>query len=242
MHHLSRVRTIRSTPRAALARIGAPVVILALCAAMACDSATAPGSSSRAALVTPVDESGLVGTAGGTLDSAIVVQVSDVAGSAVPGAKVVFTAELGHFAADTVLTDEEGRASATYEPGTTAGTDTVRATVQGAEAPAVFFVNIHASAPVALAVVAGDNQSGAAGVALPDSLSVHVVDAYGNGVSGIAITWTPSGSSTISGADATTGDHGIARATLTPGAGAQTVTVHADAAGLTDVTFNASGT
>ena len=63
----------------------------------------------------------------------------------------------------------------------------------------------------AMATVAGDNQTGPAGVALATAPAVKVTNAAGAPVSGVSIAFSvPQGSGSITGAAATTGADGVA--------------------------------
>ncbi len=109
-------------------------------------------------------------------------------------------------------------------------------------------VVIGAGAPSVIAAASDQNQSApvSSSVVAP---SVLVTDAQGNGVSGVAVTFTvTAGGGTIvpaSGGTVATNQSGVATLTSwTLGAGAGTNTVTASVAGLTGspVTFNATGT
>src|SRR5207245_2954030 len=97
-----------------------------------------------------------------------------------------------------------------------------------------------------IALQAGNNQTVAAGSAVPIPPAVIVKDASGNPVAGVAVTVAVApGNGTITGPNQTTDANGIARVgswTLATTAGANTLT--ATAAGLTGspVTFTATGT
>ncbi len=97
-----------------------------------------------------------------------------------------------------------------------------------------------------IALQAGNNQTVAAGTAVPIPPAVIVKDASGNPVAGVAVTFAVApGNGTITGPNQTTDANGIARVgswTLATTAGANTLT--ATAAGLTGspVTFTATGT
>jgi plastocyanin len=94
--------------------------------------------------------------------------------------------------------------------------------------------------PNSIAVNAGNNQIGAAGTALAESLAVIVKDLSGAVLSGITVTFAiTAGGGSVSPASRTTDAGGIAktRRTLGPNAGTQTVT--ASAANLTPVQFSA---
>jgi uncharacterized protein (TIGR03437 family) len=77
-----------------------------------------------------------------------------------------------------------------------------------------------------LSIVAGNNQSGAAGQALPVSLLVSVTDACGNPISGAKVSWTVTqGSATLSNTSSTSNSNGAVSTNLIFGAAAGTVQV-----------------
>ena len=51
--------------------------------------------------------------------------------------------------------------------------------------------------PAALQIVTGGAQTGAAGQALPEPLTVQVLDAAGHGLRGLVVTWTVTGGGTL---------------------------------------------
>src|SRR5258705_740695 len=94
--------------------------------------------------------------------------------------------------------------------------------------------------PNTIAVNGGNNQVGAAGSALPESLAVIVKDQSGAVLSGVSVTFAiAAGGGAVSPASRVTDALGIAktRRTLGPNAGTQTVT--ASAGNLTPVQFSA---
>jgi hypothetical protein len=123
------------------------------------------------------------------------------------------------------------------------GQSTVTATAEGKTATAT--VTVVPGPPTALSIEAGQGQTATAGSAVSIAPAVKVTDAFGNPISGFAITFAvASGGGTITGAAATTNAAGVATLgswTLGSTAGPNTVT--ASGAGLTpaSVTFTASG-
>jgi hypothetical protein len=78
--------------------------------------------------------------------------------------------------------------------------------------------DVDAPVPANIQAVAGIDQSGTVGTALSDSLTVLVTDADGNGVHGVAVTWSVlSGGGQISPTTSTTNDDGLAAAQFTLG-------------------------
>jgi adhesin/invasin len=123
------------------------------------------------------------------------------------------------------------------------GQSTITANVEGKSATAV--VTALPGPPTALEIAAGDGQTAVAGGAVTTLPAVRVTDAFGNPISGFAITFAvASGGGTITGAAATTNASGIATVgSWTLGASAGPNTLTASGSGLTppSVTFTASG-
>jgi hypothetical protein len=91
--------------------------------------------------------------------------------------------------------------------------------------------------PVArLAITAGENQTGVAGVALPTTWQVQAFDATGNAVIGATINFAAPGGGTVSPGTATTDVNGIAKTTLTLGQTIGTYAFTATVAGTSSVT------
>jgi protocatechuate 3,4-dioxygenase beta subunit len=131
---------------------------------------------------------GTVGTALGTLVSA---KVTDLSGNPVPNAPVTWTVVSGggQIIATRQTTDSTGRSFATWTLGTIGGAQTASAALASGVSVG-FRATAAAGAPVQLVQVAGSGQSGVVGHALGTLLSVRVVDAYGNGVAGAAVTFS----------------------------------------------------
>src|SRR5688572_22620079 len=123
------------------------------------------------------------------------------------------------------------------------GQSTIAAASEGKTASAT--VTVVPGAPTALAIVAGEGQTAVAGSAVATPPAVRVTDAFGNPISGFAITFAvASGGGTITGGAATTNASGIATIgnwTLGTTAGPNTLT--ASGSGLTpaSVAFTATG-
>jgi adhesin/invasin len=180
---------------------------------------------------------GTVGTALGTLVSA---KVTDLSGNPVPNAPVSWTAVSGggQIIATRQTTDSTGRSFATWTLGTTGGSQTVRAALASGISVG-FRATAAAGAPVQLIQVAGSGQTGTVGLALTTPLSVRVVDSYGNGVAGAAVSF--SADQGTFGAVAVTDSLGgtLGRWTLGQQTGLQTSS--ASLFGTAPVTFVATG-
>jgi plastocyanin len=94
--------------------------------------------------------------------------------------------------------------------------------------------------PNTIAVSAGNNQVGAAGTALAESLAVIVRDQGGAPLAGVNVTFTiAAGGGSVSPASRATNAAGIAKTSRTLGPNAGTQTVNAGAGSLTPVQFSA---
>lgn len=102
---------------------------------------------------------------------------------------------------------------------------------------------IFGGSPTTLLMESGDGQTAAPDTQLPDSLAVKVVDAYGNGVAGVEVTWAiTTGTGSLSATVTNTDAAGIATTAFTLGSTLGTYTVDATSTGLTGspVTFTAT--
>jgi adhesin/invasin len=174
------------------------------------------------------------------------VLVRDASGNPVPGTAVVFavTAGGGSVAGAAATTDAAGSASpANWTLGTTAGQNTLTATVAGLQPLVINALGV-AGAAVGLDIAAGNGQTAAAGTAVPIRPAVRVRDQHGNAVSATAITFAvASGGGTVTGGSQVTGVDGLATVgswTLGPNAGANSLSV--TATGLAPVTITATAT
>lgn len=183
------------------------------------------------------------GTVGATLGAAIVVVVADAVENPKAGVPVTFTVASGggSLSSTTVVTGTDGLASVTWTLGTAAGAQSVLVTSTGL--PSVTFsATANAAAPASMIIVSGNNQVGSPGVTLPQPLRARVLDQFGNGVPGVAVTFTSSpADGTIDPPSSLTGADGIAQGnwTLGPAGGLKVATV---AAGALAVEFNAGST
>ena len=235
-----------SSRSAARRRLGAaartlPLALVALAAAACHDDSTSPTSPTPvASSLTMVSGNAQSDTVAATLPSALVVQVKDQNGAAMANVAVTWTVSSGGgtLANASGVTDAAGQASASWTLGTTAGTDTVTASVSGL-ASVVFVATATAGAAAKLAIVSGDGQTAASGAALANPLIVRATDQYGNAVSGATVTWTAAADGVLASATTTTDASGLASTAFTfgPTTGAQTVTATLAAASPVSVTF-----
>jgi hypothetical protein len=214
-----------------------PVVSTVMIAlVVACSDSTSPPQPTGVTASAAVSATATVGSAVGTPPA---VKVVDGKGAPVAGVAVQFTVTAGGgtLGRSSATTDASGVASAeSWKLGTTAGVNTVDATVSGL--PVVHFsVTGTAAAAASIAALAGDAQSAPVGTALATAPSVVVKDQYGNVVAGAAVTFAvTSGGGTVAGGTVTTGADGVARVggwTLGISVGAQQLRASAGTLGTT---------
>ena len=187
---------------------------------------------------------GQSGVVGEPLDVAPSVRVLDALGDPIASLDVGFTAPEGAIepagggdASESVIvrTGADGVAEAgAWILGTTPGTYELEVAVPGL--PTLVLTATALTGPPAVVTrVSGDGQRGAANTALPDPLVARVTDAYGNPVSGVTVTFTPSSSNgSVSPTQDTSDGQGLASTewTLGSGAGAQFVTASINGASV----------
>jgi hypothetical protein len=197
------------------------------------------------AAITMVSGSPQSGTVGAPLTPPLVVKVTDSSGNPVSNVTVTFSAptELTLSATSaTTGTNGQAQVNVTGLP-SLAGTYTVTASVSGVTPPATFSLTALGGAPATLTIVSGTPQSGTVGTALASPLVVKVADAYGNLLSGVAVSFqVTAGGGTLGATSVTTAANGQAQTTWTPGtAGMNTVAASVPSApSIPAVTFTAT--
>lgn len=202
-------------------------------------------------LVTPVlattltinsGSSGQTGVVGTALANPISVRVSDVAGNPVSGVTVTWTVvdSGGSTSASTTTTDINGNTSVTWTLGRKVGVDSLVASLANGVSVTIT-ANAVAGPFSNLVLVSGNTQSVAAGTVTAPMI-VRAVDANGNPVSGVAVTWTTTGGGTLSSTSTTTGADGTTSVTLTTNATAGPFTTTATTSTGAPITFNGTGT
>jgi predicted outer membrane repeat protein len=188
--------------------------------------------------------------------TALSVLVTDAFGNPVPGASVTFNASdngtgpgaaFGANGQSTAVTNAQGIATApALVANQTAGTFAVSAAV-GNLSTTFALTNTSATA-MALIGIAGGNQSTTASTVFGNRLAVLAIDAFGNAVPGLSVTFTAPNSAGSAGASfadtatVVTNSHGLAIApALTANATAGSYTVAASGGGLL-TTFGLSST
>lgn len=155
-----------------------------------------PGPATSVALVSGSGQSGSVGQ---PVAAPIIVEARDGYANAVPSTRVTVSvmAGGGTLGGTSVTTGGDGRAVLpNWTLGTAAGPQTLR--VSAGTGTVEVTATATAGTPTQLILVQGNEQAGDLGVPLTDPLRVRVADQYGNGVSGITVTYAPSAGVTIS--------------------------------------------
>ncbi|HWK89546.1 MAG TPA: Ig-like domain-containing protein [Longimicrobium sp.] len=199
------------------------------------------GEAGGPATIVKLSGDGQIGTAGTALPAPLMLMLADVHGNGVTAA-VTLTLTMGgtQVAQHVAVSNDQGVAAAQFMLPTTTGALTVAATV--ANLPPVFFtLTVGPRAPEALVKAAGDNQEGAAGAALADSLTIRTRDLFGNAVPGIPVTFTVTqGGGSVSALTVSTSAQGLAKVRFTLGPSAGTHTVNASSPGLPNTVFTAT--
>src|ERR1035437_3235131 len=135
-------------------------------------------------------------TVGKALALPLVVKITDTFGNNAVGAKVTWTPGnlSGTVSPPTDSTGTDGTASATWTVGNTATAQTLTASVAGLP-PIVFTATTSAdTGHITMTEVAGStNQTQPVSSTLPTSLSVKVIDQFGNPIVGDVVTWNAAG-------------------------------------------------
>jgi len=224
----------------------APSIALALAAGMlgCTDTLTLPGDAVPAH-IDIVTGDAQAGVAGSVLPLPLVVLVTDSLDRPVIDQTVDFSVQTGGGSVSpaSVTTGSDGRASASWTLGPSAGLQQVRAQAVGGGAPTTLLVAFSATAVSGsgslIAAVSGNDQTAPVNSALADSLVVKVSDGNGNPVSGITIDWTAVGGGTVSPATVVTGTNGRAATARVLGPTSGPQSAQASGAGLagSPVTF-----
>ncbi len=179
--------------------------------------------------------------AGTQFSQPLAVTLADQYGNLVPGSAVTFSDNNagGSFSANPVASDSHGQATVSYTAPLKAGAVAVKAAATGVSSGS-FSETVIAASASALNIIAGNNQSGAAGYTLATQLVVQVTDGYGNSVSGTPVTFSDFGAggsffpNPMIGSDT----NGLASVAYTVPTATGSVTVTAVAPGLSSVSFN----
>jgi len=168
-----------------------------------------------------------------------VTALEPYSGSTFPGVTVTFTdgGKGGTFNPPSAVTDLSGSASTSYQLPTKSGSYTLTASAASYSA-GLFTETAVAGAATALGKPKGNQQTGPVATPLPVPLTAKAKDVYGNGVSGISISYSDGGAGGLfSSNPVTTDSTGQAAVTYTTPTVPGTVKVSASANGLATVTF-----
>ena len=191
-----------------------------------------------------------------TLDTAFVIRMTDAGGNPIQGIHVDFAlsstpsgATGQSLSAAVAHTDVNGEASTVLTLGTKAGNYVVTAssdTVAGSVA--VFTARAVAGAAATMTTVAGDGQTGPAGLALNVPLAIRLRDVYDNAVPGVMVTFAfatvPNGATgqSFNPASTVTDSLGEAASVLVLGSYPGAYSVTASVANLPAASFTATAT
>jgi alpha-tubulin suppressor-like RCC1 family protein len=184
-------------------------------------------------------QSGVVAT---QLNNSLTVKVTDAVDGPKLGVLVTFAVLSGggNLNAGSATTDAAGTASVRWTLGTSAGAQSVLASVAGLT-PVTFTGTGMAGAADALTILTGNNQTGSPGSPLLDSLRVRLTDRFSNPISGVTISWAPiAGGGTVNPATSNTDANGRAATRWTLGSTGGPKSVIASGGGFVQ-TFTGGG-
>jgi hypothetical protein len=210
---------------------------------LACGDSGGPANGPPASVIKAAGDAGQA-TVGQQLTPPPKVRVTDAEGRGVPGATVTFAVASGggSVSAASAVTDASGEATVGWTLGTTAGANTLTATVSSI-APVTFTATGVAGPATTIAKESTDGLELHIGSAASPRPAVRLKDAHGNDVSGAAVTFAVTGGGgTATGTSQTTDASGVATVgSWTLGSAAGTNTMTATTGSLTAVTFTMSG-
>jgi plastocyanin len=159
-----------------------------------------------------------VDTVNATVVPDLVVVVKNETGAAVPGIIVHWTVSGGgHLSQTDDTTDGAGLSSVTWTFDSLADAQTAVATVTGLVGSPVAFTGTATAATAAtIASNSGDFQAGPVGGPLP--VTVLVTDGFGNGKSGVSVSWAAVGGGSVASPSTVTNAQGIATVSRNLGA------------------------
>lgn len=174
------------------------------------------------------------------LPNPYVVRVADRYGNPVPGVEVRWSVLLGegNLSASVTLTGDDGTASVIHRLGRIAGTQAVRATIDGLP-DAILFVSSALPGPASKAILHdGNDQVGAPGTLLVTPLAVKVLDEWDNPIQNVQVQWeVMSGGGVLSASASSTDASGIASVSYQLGTTAGQQKVRARVGGLAEAVF-----
>jgi hypothetical protein len=188
----------------------------------------------EATMLTKTGGDGQTGEVGQPLALPVEVRVDDRLGNPIAGTAVTFSVPSGSGSSGSAsaTTGTDGKAATTWTLGQAAGSGHVL--IAGGAGQAVnFFATAAAGPGDSLGKVSGDGQVGLVSAPLPESLTVRVLDQFGNPVNGHSVSFSANDGGSVSPATATTGSNGTARTQWTLGSGTGAQTAAATATGVT---------
>ncbi|MEW5930387.1 MAG: Ig-like domain-containing protein [Gemmatimonadota bacterium] len=206
---------------------------------------TATGVSAAPSSIVVVAGDGQTAVAGSAVATPPSVRVTDARGNPVVDATVTFAVATGGGTVTGATPKTDGNGIATvgsWTLGTTAGPNSLTATLEGGLSATVNATGIPGAAAT-ISIQSGDG--GTAVVATTRALEARVVDANGNGVAGVTVSWAvATGGGSLSAPSSATDGSGVASVVWTFGGTVGTQSVTATAAGLTGspLTFSAATT
>ncbi len=192
-------------------------------------------------LVQPQSGAGLTGQAGQTLTGGIQAKVfATSTGTPIPFVSLRLVGSSSgtppaQCANGFAMSDSNGNINCDVVLGGTLGTTQLTPSVGYAVNLNPIAITITPGAPATVSILQGNNQSGAAGAALPQALVVQVSDTFGNLLSGTPVTWTvvTTNGATLSQVSKNTDSNGKASALVTLGNVAGPVQISVTAGSVT---------
>jgi hypothetical protein len=210
---------------------------------------TLPGGSAAGLGLEVLRGNGQSGTVGQALPDPVVVRVATDAGTPMSGQRVAFAAPSGsavEFNPDIAVTDSKGEALTHWVLGTSPGTYVGEARIVAEGDTVIKSVTFQADAspgdPDTVRAAGPTTQPGHRGETLAESLTVVVVDRYGNPVGGAQVEWKPGkDAGQVSAPSALTGADGVSSVTWTLGSqiGVQKLETKVEGASGSPVAFSA---
>jgi hypothetical protein len=221
-------------------------VLTASSGSLATVSFTATTTAGPPASMTKNGGDNQTAVAGSAVSTPPSVLIKDANGNPASGVSVTFAVASGggSVTGGTAVTNASGIATVGgWTLGPAVGANVLTAT-SGSLTAVSFTATSLAGAAASLAKNAGDNQTAAAGSAVPVPPSVIIKDANGNPTSGVSVTFSvTSGGGSVTGATAVTNAAGIATVgSWTLGASAGANVLSASSGSLTSVSFSATAT
>lgn len=208
--------------------------VATLAGALFAATATA-GSASQVVKVSGDNQTGVENQA---LSTQIIAAAADQFGNRIPNVTLEFVASNGGSAAPASgTTNAQGELATTWTLGAGAGPQSLTATIDGTVISSAFGATAQVPGSAAnIAVFVGDNQISLRNFATNIRPAVRVTDGANLPVSGVSVTFTPSGSGSVTGGTVVTNANGVAQVgSWTPGttAGSYTLSAQATGGGIT---------